>query len=454
MNNNSDLPINMEKIALARELEAEMDKLLACVHCGLCLSHCPTYVHLGDENDSPRGRLYLMRAVAEGRLEPVAGAFTRHIDLCLGCRACETACPSGVRYGHLLESARKEIADAPTGKRTWLDRVMRLVINHIFTSPRRLRVLFSVARWLRGSGLIELSMEAGVFSALPITTQKALAMLVVTKPVRYGDGRRPLQRPMPRGLETAPTNSTPAGPLIRTALFAGCVVRELFAHTNDATQSVLAANGCDVRDPLNQVCCGALHAHAGELDTARRLARINIETFERETYDAIIVNAAGCGAMLKEYAELLADDETYHARAQAFSAKVKDISEFLAENSFRPGTRPLNLRVTYDAPCHLHHAQRVTRAPIDLIRQLPGVEFVPLPQAEVCCGSAGIYNLIHPELADEILATKLEFIRSTGADVLLTGNAGCLMQIGSGARLNHLDIIVMHPIELIARTYS
>jgi glycolate oxidase iron-sulfur subunit len=230
-------------------------------------------------------------------------------------------------------------------------------------------------------------------------------------------------------------------------------VRELFAHTNEATKSVLAANGCHVSDPLNQVCCGALHAHAGELDTARRLARINIETFERESYDAIIVNAAGCGAMLKEYAELLADDETDRARAQAFSAKVKDISEFLAENGFRPGTRPLNLRVTYDAPCHLHHAQRVTRAPVDLIRQLPGVEFVPLPQAEVCCGSAGIYNLIHPELADPILARKLEFIRSTGAEVLLTGNAGCLMQIGSGARLSGLDIEVLHPVELMALSY-
>lgn len=445
------------RTTLTRVLEAETEKLLACVHCGLCLPHCPTYVHLGDENDSPRGRLYLMRAVAEGRLEPSARAFARHIDLCLGCRACETACPSGVRYGHLLETARQEIVQALKGQQPWTDRALRFVLNHIFTSPWRLRVALSPARWLRGSRLLELFLATSMFWALPLTMRKALAMLWTTRPAWTEDSRGPLRRLTGRRLESAPAHAPqarPAQPAIRTALFAGCVVRELFAHTNEATLIVLEAHGCQVSYPSKQVCCGALHAHAGELSTARRLARTNIEIFEQANYDAIIVNAAGCGAMLKEYTELLADDERYRARAQAFSAKVKDISEFLAENGFRPGTRPVNLRVTYDAPCHLHHAQRVTHAPIDLLRQLPGIELVPLPQAEVCCGSAGIYNLLHPQLADEILARKLALIRSTGAQVLVTGNAGCLMQIGSGARLNHLDLVVMHPIELIARTYS
>jgi glycolate oxidase iron-sulfur subunit len=438
----------MEKTSLARELEAEMDKLLACVHCGLCLPHCPTYMQLGNENDSPRGRLYLMRAVAEGRLEPAARAFTRHIDLCLGCRACETVCPSGVRYGHLLETAREEIARAPVSNPTWVNRIMRFIIAHVFTSPSRLRALFGPARWLRDSSLIELAMQAELLSALPRRIQKALAMLLVTKPSRVGEHVSVLNQPRATAEAEAQTASR-----VRTALFAGCVVRELFAHTNEATKLVLSKNDCEVSDPPDQVCCGALHAHAGELEIAKQLARTNIEVFEKGTYDAIIVNAAGCGAILKEYAELLADDEGYRHRADAFSARVKDIAEFLSEHGFQPGPHRLKLRVTYDAPCHLHHAQRVTTAPVDLIGQLPGIEFIPLPQAEVCCGSAGIYNLIHPDLAEEILAKKLNFIRWTGAQVALTGNAGCLMHIGSGAQMRGLDIVVMHPIELMARTY-
>jgi glycolate oxidase iron-sulfur subunit len=416
---------------------------MACVHCGLCLPHCPTYVQLGDENDSPRGRLYLMRAVAEGRLAPQTDAFTRHIDLCLGCRACETACPSGVRYGHLLEAARSEIAQSKKRDTNLINRAMRLALNHIFTSPRRLRVAFSVARFLRRAGLCDLLIESGLLAQFPAQAQKAVAMLAATQPASL-DGSNSLNRRERRERR----DSSP-----RTAIFAGCVMRELFSHTNDATKRVLAENGCEVSDPANQRCCGALHAHAGELATARQLARVNIEAFEKNQCDVVVVNAAGCGAMLKEYAELLADDEQYAERAAVFSARVKDVCEFLAERGFQPGSKTLPVRVTYDAPCHLHHAQRITKAPIDLIRRLPGVEFAPLPEAEMCCGSAGIYNLVHPDLADEILARKLDLVRSTGAEILLTGNAGCLMHIGSGARLAGLAIQVMHPVELIALTY-
>ncbi len=429
----------MEKPSLVRELKAEADKLLACVHCGLCLPHCPTYAALGDENDSPRGRLYLMRAVAEGRLSPDSRAFVRHLDLCLGCRACETVCPSGVHYGHLLEIARWDIVRLAATPDRGLTRVTRFVLNHLFTSPRRLRLVLGFVRRLRDRGLIELLLESGLLASLPGRVRKGLAMVLATQP---------------SGPPVAASSATHShGGSTRVALFAGCVVRELFAHTNQATERVLVEHGCDVDDPPDQVCCGALHAHAGERETAQRLARRNVEIFERGDYDAIIVNAAGCGAMLKEYPALLADDAAYRQRAEAFSARVKDICEFLIERGFRPGPRPLHVRVTYDAPCHLYHAQRITDAPIALITQLPGVEFVPLPHAEMCCGSGGIYNLMHPELADDILARKLEAIRSTGADIVLTGNAGCLMHIGSGARLAGFSFTLLHPVELIAQTY-
>lgn len=439
----------MIETALTRLLEAETEKLLACVHCGLCLPHCPTYVQQGDENDSPRGRLYLMRAVAEGRLSPTARAFQRHLDLCLGCRACETACPSGVRYGHLLETARHQIVQAGGEKRLWKHKLIRWLMRWIFTSPRRLRALFAVARAFRRSSIVRLLIDEGIAPAQPFILRKGLAMLLATEPSAW-DQRR--------ALVTAPSahqpHKTTAAGSPRLALFAGCVVRELFAHTNRATLNVLRAHGCLVDDPAEQVCCGALHAHAGDLDTARQLAKRNIEVFEAENFDAIIVNAAGCGAMLKEYAMLLADDHELAERARAFSSKVRDICEFLAHHGFEPGPTPLNLRVTYDAPCHLHHAQQVIHEPLELIRKIPGIEFVPLPQADSCCGSAGIYNLLHADMAEAILEKKLAAIRATQAQIVLTGNAGCLMHIGSGARLEQMSVTVMHPIELIARTYE
>lgn len=427
---------------LAGTLHSEADKLLACVHCGLCLSACPTYLLAGDENDSPRGRLYLMRAVAEGRLSVDQPAFGRHMDLCLGCRACETVCPSGVLYGRLLEAARAEIAACPTTPTDLTMRLVRFALTHLFVSPRRLHLLFAPARWLRRSTLARRAVESKL---LPARWEKALALLMATAPIGGNHGRRS-DAERDRGVEAPSPSRT-------VAFFAGCVGRELFEHTNQATRRVLRAHGCAVADPPDQLCCGALHAHAGEREAARQLARKNIAVFEATGDIPIIVNVAGCGAMLKEYGHLLADDADVRSRARAFAARVRDISEYLLEIGFHPGPKPVAATVTYDAPCHLHHAQRVTRAPIELLRQLPGIRFVPLPEAEMCCGSAGIYNLLHPDWADAILQRKLEHIRRTGADILVTGNAGCLMQITSGLRRAGVTMQVMHPIELIARTY-
>jgi len=437
--------------SLTRALNVEIDKLLACVHCGLCLGSCPTYVQLGDENDSPRGRLYLMRAVAEGRIHPTTHAFTQHIDLCLGCRACETACPSGVRYGRVLESARAEIIAASKKPTSFVEALERFALGHLFVSPRRLHILFAPARAMRRSETVRILLSSGM---LPRKVEKALELLMATRPLELNHEARSRTGDMPSPhLASAVSQKTHLRHQRRVAFFAGCVARELFDHTNRATMKVLGENGCEVVDPAGQVCCGALHAHAGELETARILARKNIALFETGDYDAIITNVAGCGAIMKEYGELLDDDPDYGERAKLFAARVRDISEYLVEIGFRPGPQPINAKVTYDAPCHLHHAQRVVTAPVELIRQLPGVTYIPLPEAEMCCGSAGIYNLIHEELADQILERKLENIRRTGADIVVTGNAGCLMHIGSGIQRAQLGIQVMHPIELMAMTY-
>lgn len=451
---------------LAAILAAEEDKLLACVHCGFCLEACPTYTRLGDEADSPRGRLFLMRAVVEGRLEPDAEAFTTHIDRCLGCRACETVCPSGVEYGHLLEYARAEIArSAGTGL------APRLFLA-IFGNPYLGKLALAGGRALRATGLAHVLLRL-----LPRRLARArfgLAMLGATRPWRaLGRVGRPESTaraagvtpphsgtpagaagtPAAEGSSPAPTERSPAGAAgKKAALLTGCVQDGLFRRVNDATAEVLEANGCEIVPVPEQRCCGALHAHGGERERAQALARANIDAFERAGVDVVVVNAAGCGAAMKEYGELLADDPAYAERARAFTAKVRDVSEFLAELGPRPGA-PLPVRVTYDAPCHLHHAQRITHAPIDVLGVIPGLVTVPLPGADECCGGAGIYGVLHPDLGGRILADKVEAIRSTGAEVVVTPNPGCMMQIGAGLLLEGDERPVLHPIELLAESY-
>jgi glycolate oxidase iron-sulfur subunit len=431
------MTVREAKHPAARHLVHEEERILACVHCGFCLSACPTYTRLGDEADSPRGRIYLMRAVAEGRIEPDDDAFVEHIGRCLGCRACEPVCPSGVEYGRLVEHARNAIAEA-TGS-SLFGRALLFVFGNRITAA----LAGAGGRVLRSAGI-----AARLARAIPARFRSlrfSLAMLAATRPM---DLRR-VRRANPNTLDSG---AAPRDGGARTAVLRGCVQGELFARVNHATAAVLAENGCIVIDTPGQGCCGALHAHGGDLDQARKLARHNIAAFEEAGAEIVAVNAAGCGAMMKDYAALLEDDPAFAERAKNFVTRVRDVSELLAQLGPRTGA-PLPLRVTYDAPCHLHHAQRITRAPLQVLAAIPGLEHVPLRNADECCGGAGIYGLMHPDLGGRILADKLEAIRETKADVVATPNPGCAMQIGAGLVLCGSDTPVVHPIELLNESY-
>ena len=395
-----------------------------CVHCGFCLQACPTYLVLEDENDSPRGRLMLMRGAVEGTLSIDDPALTTHIDQCLGCRACETACPSGVPYGHLLEATRATIAS-----RRPISLVARMVLS-VMASPVLRRIAFGAARLTRSLGLSRL------LAVLPGRAGFAFAMLESTRPV-FRDGQA----------------SAKEGSRGTVATLDGCVMEGLFAHTNAATRSVLSHNEFRVVSANGQGCCGALHAHAGDDEKARDLARRNVEAFERSGADWIAVNAAGCGAMMKDYGHLLRDDPAWAERAANISARVRDISELLAAAGPKPADR-LALTVVYDAPCHLHHAQRVVDAPLKALGAVPGLEARALPDAERCCGGAGIYNLVHPRIAADVLAPKLASIQASGASLLATGNPGCHMQIGAGLVRSGSEVRCVHPVDLLARAYA
>jgi len=428
---------------LGGALAAEGGKLLACVHCGLCLEACPTYVHTGDENDGPRGRLYLMRAVEEGRLAADSAAYARHIDRCLGCRACESACPAGVEYGRLLEAARADISAAGR-RRGWTARAFRLLLRHVWLRPRRLRLAFAAARLLRDSRLPRLLLAAHIAKLLPRRLAFALALLDASAPA---DLRRR------RTDDSSPRGAPPARSAGRVLLFEGCVTEGLFARVNRATARVLAANGHAADTPRGQVCCGALHAHAGDLEGARLLARRNVEAFEEDADAAVVTNAGGCGAMLLEYGHLLAGDARYAERARRFSERVRDASQQLARDVVREGAPLAGARVTYDASCHLLHGQRAAVEPLRVLGAVPGLEHAPLEGSDVCCGGAGVYNLIEPELSARVLAEKLAHIGETGAHVVATGNPGCHMQLGAGARLAGLRLAVCHPVELLDESY-
>jgi glycolate oxidase iron-sulfur subunit len=428
--------------SLQISLNAETEKLLGCIHCGLCLPACPTYQQLGNENDSPRGRIFLMRAVAEGRMNADSPSFERHIDLCLGCRACETACPAGVRYGSLLESARETIINQKTSHGSTLQKtLLKLALRHIFPYPKRLKLVFALSRFLRDNPLTRFAYRKGLARRIAPKADFALSLLMTTAP------RNQIEQIGQIGQ---------IGQIRPVSVFSGCVMEGLFKHVNDATKRVLAANDCDLKDVEEQVCCGALHAHAGDLETARELARRNIDAFERflatNGSATIIINAAGCGALLKEYGELLKDDPRYVERAIRFSANVRDVTEFLASGDIRRGAE-VNRRVTYDAPCHLYHAQRVTTAPQRVLASIPGLEYRQLEGMQDCCGGAGIYNLSEPEMSESLLADKIGKARATEAEILVTANPGCHMQLGAGARMFNADCHVAHVVELLDESY-
>jgi len=397
----------------------------ACVHCGFCLQACPTYLNLEDENDSPRGRIFLMRSLLEGTVGPDDPSVQQHIDQCLGCRACEPVCPSGVPYGQLLEATRatlREYRPVPF--------VARLIL-FVFARPWLLGPAMFFSRLLAATPIPTLL--SGVKGRLGF----AMAMLASTG----------------RSIERSPYNPVMRGERGNVATLRGCVMEGLFKQTNRATDRVLAVNGYAIVEAAGQQCCGALHAHAGDLETARNLARRNITAFERSGAQFIAVNAAGCGAIMKEYGHLLKDDAAWHDRASALASRVRDVSELLAAVGPIPGN-PLPLRVTYDAPCHLVHAQRIVNEPLAVLAAIPKLELIPLRDSEMCCGAAGIYNLIEPDTSDAVLAPKIVNIAETGASYVATGNPGCHMQIGAGLLRSGLKARPIHPVDLLDASYA
>ena len=380
-------------------------KALACVHCGLCLSSCPTYLETGNENDSPRGRIYIMRAMQSGQLD-VSAAPVRHIDLCLGCRACETACPSGVQYGTLLEETRDHIEKHHSrGLFQWLLR--RLVIEQVFPFPWRMQVALWPVRVIR-------VLRLGFL--LPKFAREMMELL----PQHLTKGNLPAKR-LAKGEARG-----------QVGFIEGCVMQVMFGDTNESSAELLNRDGWDVLTPKGQGCCGALYAHSGQLAKARDCARRNIAAFEGQPLDAIIINAAGCGSTLVKYGELLKDDPAWANRAEAFSAKVKDLVTWLDSSRF--AVSGSGAKVTYHDACHLAHAQGITLEPRELVKAKSGGEFVEFAESDLCCGSAGSYNLTEPEMASRLQKRKVQNIIDSGAEVVVTTNPGCLLQIQSGLR--------------------
>jgi glycolate oxidase iron-sulfur subunit len=430
-------------------LDAEEQKLLACIHCGLCLEACPTYVITGDENDGPRGRLYLMRAVGEGRLANDSPSFERHIDRCLGCRACEQVCPAGVEYGQLLEAARGELFQSGP-RRGFSYGVLRLVLKHVWLHPVRLKFAFAASRLFRDSGAAQLLRKSGLARVFSKRLEFALALLESSRPTTKLNAGSSEQR---RRVKLSGAESQTD----QVFLFAGCVGAGLFSRVNEATARVVGVNGFTVRTPRAQVCCGALHAHAGDLEGARELARRNVAAFEqtdRSQSAPVITNAGGCGAMLTSYEHLLSDDAAFADRARQFSARVRDVSQQLETVQIKPAADISAASVTYDASCHLLYGQHAGEAPLKLLSAVCDLDFVKLEGSERCCGGAGIYNLLEPDLSLRVLEEKLGNIKATGARVLATGNPGCQMQIGAGALLSGMKLAVCHPVELLDEAYA
>jgi len=413
-----------------------------CMHCGMCLPTCPTYDATLNERSSPRGRIAMMRAIADGDLE-ASENFAEEMYFCLGCLACQTACPAGVDYSALFESARAEVERRgllDSGVRNF---VRRWTLGWLFARRTRLHFMGKMLRIYQRSGLQSLVRRSGLLNLAP-----------------WGLGEL---EPLTPQIDACFTDEVynrdlrgdnPARPRYRVALLAGCIQDIAFAEVNADTISVLQQNGCEVQLPERQECCGSLHGHNGELEQARRLAKINIDAFKAEDLDAVIVNSGGCGSHIKHYDHLLVDDPDYRDRAKEWSGKVKDVHEFLVEIGVREPSAPLPHRqVTYHESCHLKHGQQVSAAPREILKAVPGLELVELKEADWCCGSAGIYNITQPEMSMKLLDRKMNHVRATGTTIVATGNPGCAIQLMHGTRRSELALEVVHPVSLLAAAY-
>ena len=413
----------------------DYQRFLDCVHCGLCTAACPTYVETGNENDGPRGRIYLMRGVTDGRLE-LTHEVRRHLELCLDCRACETACPSGVQYGKLIEPfhiAMEQVGDGPKKSNDWFH---RWILFRLFPYPNRMRLALLPARIAQRLRLDRLAEATGLLRLLPERLERMARMLP------------PLGKRLPALPEFLPA----IGPRrARVALFTGCVSDVMFRHTNWATARVLQQNGCEVIVPRSQGCCGAIHFHAGSSEPARELADANVAAFDLNDVDAVVLNVAGCGAMLKDYGHHWHDEQ--QAARDRLAKKIVDITELLDKLGLVPPEGEIRAVATYHDACHLGHAQKVKEQPRRLLAQIPGLEMRDLPETELCCGAAGTYNLTEPEMADRLSRRKLANILSTGAQIVVTGNAGCLLQIGREARAQGHRLWIAHPMDLLDLSY-
>jgi glycolate dehydrogenase iron-sulfur subunit len=408
-----------------------IDLIADCVHCGFCLSTCPTYALWNEEMDSPRGRIYLMKMALEGQI-PLSPTFVNHMDNCLGCMACLTSCPSGVKYDRLIEATRAQIER--NHPRTLKERLARKLIFEIFPHPDRMARLLAPLRLYQCSGLQSLVRNSGVLKLLPAHL-RAMESLTPLAPMAA-----------PELPEVVPAQGERR---LRVGLLLGCVQRVFFPEVNAATARVLASEGCEVVIPKDQSCCGALMVHAGEEKKALEYARRMIDTFERAQVDAIAINAAGCGSNMKDYAILLQEDPKYAERARAFSAKCFDISEILGRLEPRTRRHPLPLKVAYHDACHLQHAQNVRLQPRSLLKSIPSLEIVEVAEAALCCGSAGIYNLVRPEPAKELGRRKVRNLLAVAPDVVAAGNPGCVLQLRSELKLGGKPLPVLHTVELL-----
>jgi glycolate oxidase iron-sulfur subunit len=410
-----------------------------CVHCGLCLAYCPTFSELGTEMDSPRGRIFLIKSLAEGRIA-LSDSTVRHLSLCLDCRACETVCPAGVPYGRLIEAAKAEIEhQRPGGLVRRLFRTLNFGL--LLGRPALLRAAAAGLRFYQATGMQALARATGLTRLLPGTLPAWEALTPTIPPAADRASLPPL---IPAG-----------GPRrARVALLTGCVQSVVFGPHNRATVRVLALNGVEVVVPPAQGCCGALHAHGGDHGRALELARHTIDVFQGQRVDAVVVNTSGCGAHMKAYGALLENDPAYAERARHFAATVQDISEFLGRTPLSGPLEPVPMAVAYHDPCHVVHGQKIRTQPRQLLAQIPSLKVVPLAESEWCCGSAGIYNLTEPEMADRLLRRKVDHVLATGAEAVVTANPGCILQIEKGLRARGSPIRVMHIVELLDRAYG